>query len=75
MLSYTLMKGKLVAGCQCAMGAQPRFSSVLYGLGAQAVSGCVALPVVWCFLELVHRPGLHIPQHRRGGCSPRFIRE
>lgn len=54
MLSYMLMKEKLVAGCQCAMGAQPWFSSVLYGRGAQAVSACVALPVVWCFLELVH---------------------
>lgn len=70
MLSYMLMKEKLVAGCQCAMDAQPPFMSfmtVVHRRGSARGPG-----VSW---SLSIRPGLHVPQHRRGGCSSRFMRE
>lgn len=68
MLSYMLMKERLVAGCQCAMGAGPRFTSSMAAVHKQSPAAwlCLWSGVSW---SLSIRPRLHVPQHSRGGWS------
>lgn len=56
MLSYMLVREKLVAEWQCVVGAEHRPTCSLVG---------AALPVVWRLLGLV----LHVSQGGRGGWS------
>lgn len=66
MPSHMLMEERLVAGCQRAMGAEPRFMS------SMAVVHRLS-PVAWLCLwpgvswSLSTRPVLLIPQYSRGG--------